>query len=456
MANQNVRFYFGTQAKYDALLEKNPVALYFIEDTQRLYKGETLLAVGTEATVMASGLMSPEDKAKLDAMTVGGLQGLTPVDGTIAVTDVSEGVKGLSVAISTQTGNALTAVEDGLFIPTVILPEYSIEKQEVATEGFAATYKLKKEVNGEVSYLGDAINIAKDLVLKSATLQTVAEANVPFEGAVVGDPYIDMVFNDANATHLYVPMKGLVDTYRAGSGIEIVDNQISVKIATESNGLIAVDGALAIALATKDTAGALSPVDKAFIDSIPTVYASKKYVQATAEQVKYEITDAPLGTLIDYSDNEIRIMCPNDAVFTKQAVGTGGDANSYYVTFKTYAPNDAAVGYIEHLGGNSDSEILTDFSVDEYGRRYQPTWLGIAKLDTTTGVWTYYGKNSTDNKYIGWDYQIDWYNEDGIKIASDSIRINLSNENCHNTNTPYYVSALKAEMNNSMSWGEIE
>lgn len=157
------------------------------------------------------------------------------------------------------------------------------------------------------------------------------------------------------------------------------------------------------------------------------------------EKVKYEITDVPVGTLVNIDESEIRVMCPADTVFTKQAVGAGGDANTYYMTFKTYAPSDDVVGYIEHLNGQVDEEILTTFSTDEYGRRYQPTWLGLAKYDETTDSWTYYGANSSKEKYIGWDYQIDWYNADGIIIASDSVRINLSNEDCHSVIEPYYM-----------------
>lgn len=163
------------------------------------------------------------------------------------------------------------------------------------------------------------------------------------------------------------------------------------------------------------------------------------------EKIKYEIDDAPVGTLVDYRDKEIRIMCPSDTVWTKQAVGENGDANTYYVTFKTYAPCDEATGYIEHLNGESDSEILHDFSTDEYGRRYQPTWLGVAKYDESTDSWSYYGASSSLEKYIGWTYQIDWYNDDGVMIVSDCIRINLSNEGCHSSLIPSYITALVDE-----------
>ena len=176
-------------------------------------------------------------------------------------------------------------------------------------------------------------------------------------------------------------------------------------------------------------------VDKA------NAYTDKMVEAAMGEHLtkKYEVTDTPVGTLVNYREDEIRIMCPANAEWHLQSVGTNGDANTYYVTFKTYAPNDDCVGYREHLGNQVDAETLTDLKVDEYGRKYQPTWLGVAKYDTTTGTWSYYGANSTANHYIGWNYQIDWYNTEGIIIASDSIRINLSNEECHSVIEPSYV-----------------
>lgn len=166
----------------------------------------------------------------------------------------------------------------------------------------------------------------------------------------------------------------------------------------------------------------------------------------TYEKVKYEIVDAPVGTLVDYKEDEIRILIPEGTQFTKQSVGVGGDPNTYYVTFKTYIYNDDVAGYKEILNGQSDAEILTDLKVDEYGRKYQPTWLGIAKYDEATDTWSYYGANSQTSKYIGWDYTLQMYNVDGVMIASDSIRINLSNKDCHSAIEPYYIGKTKAEV----------
>jgi len=174
------------------------------------------------------------------------------------------------------------------------------------------------------------------------------------------------------------------------------------------------------------------------------------------EKSKYEIADVPTGTLVDYRDKEIRIQCPANTVWTKQSVGEGGDANCNYATLKVYAPNDRAVGYIEHLGDQVDSEILTDFSVDEFGHRYQPTWLALARYDETSDTWTYFGNGSAAGKYIGWDYRIDWYDADGVMIASDNVRINLSNEQCHSVIEPYYVSSIMQQVDTKIEEKLVE
>ena len=177
-------------------------------------------------------------------------------------------------------------------------------------------------------------------------------------------------------------------------------------------------------------------------------YVDGKVDAAIAEHLtqKYEIADAPAGTLVKMNENEIRIMCPHDAKYHLQSVGANGDSSTYYITFKTYIYDDNVVGYKEHLGNSVDAEILTDLKTDEYGRRYQPTWLGVAKYNEATDTWTYYGANSNENKMIGWDYQLDLFDANGVMIASDSIRINLSNENCHYEIKPYYVGSMMKEI----------
>ena len=459
----NVKFIsVGLKSSYLALATKDPSALYWIAETSELFKGGQLFGTGALATESAAGLLSPADYAKLQSLVVsgGGLSNLTAVDGTISITDTIGGGKAIGVSISTDPTNALVAVDGGLFVPTVVVPEYSIEKQEVVADGFTASYRLKKTVNGVASYVGDTINIGQNLVLKSATLETVTQDGVPYTEAKVGDPYIKLEFNDANASALYIPVKGLVDTYTAGSGIKIENNVISVKLADVTRGLTTVNGALALDLATRQTDGAMSAQDKLVVDSIPYAYETRKY----------DISSVPAGTLVDYRDYEIRVMCPADAEFIQQNVGQNGQSNMYYMTFKAYAPR-GAVSFKEGDRGVIIDEMHTfdgpASGIDEFGRRYSVCWLALAVFDEVTKVWNYFGKNSTESKYIGWDYCVEWYSDTGVKIGFDSIRINLSNENCHYVNKPYYmnnvatvgeieeIKATVAELQEGYSWGEL-
>ena len=138
-------------------------------------------------------------------------------------------------------------------------------------------------------------------------------------------------------------------------------------------------------------------------------------------QQRFEISDVPVGTLIDYREKEIRIMCPEDTEFKLQNVGAGGNANAYYMTLTVKAP-EGAVAYREGHQGVVEGKVER---IDGYRR----CWLELAVFDGAN--WNYYGKNSTVDKYIGWTYCIEFYNAEGKVMEADRIRINLSNEECH-------------------------
>ena len=229
----NVKFFLiRLQETYDNLESIEEFSLYWIEETQRLYKGTQLFGTGAEATEELAGLLSAEDKKIISS-----------------------------------------------------IPTYEIEKQSSPEEGFAATYKFKKITNGYEEYVGDVINIAKDLVLQSASLQTVTIENYPYDGAVIGDPYLELIFNDDKLSSIYIPVKDLVDIYTPGNGITILDHVIKVNIANEAHGLIINnDGSLALALASKDADGAMSKNDKAALDNLIENTYSKSEVEALIAQ----------------------------------------------------------------------------------------------------------------------------------------------------------------------------
>lgn len=266
----NVIFKQGTRAQYDALTTKDVSTLYWLTDTQELYKGTVLYGKGAEATSLASGLMSAADKAKLDALSAGGAAGLTAVDASVILAS-GEGGTTIGVQISEAEGNALELKSDGLFVAPAASGsvEFTLEAQTTPEEGYSATYKLKRTEGEAVTYVGDAINIPKDAVLTGGTYEIVETADTPYADAAVGDPYVDLVVANAEESHIYIPLKGLVDTVAAGNGITVTNNTVSLKLdADNANGLAVGADGLSLAVATNTSAGAMSAEDKGNLDSV--------------------------------------------------------------------------------------------------------------------------------------------------------------------------------------------
>ena len=125
-------------------------------------------------------------------------------------------------------GTAQTVTNKAVNITIASQSEYTVVKDAQAESGYSATYHLTKDnVN-----VGAAINIPKDMVVSSGTVETCVEDDVPVAGYVVGDKYIDLVLANASSSHVYVKVSDLVDTYTAGTAITISNNQISVNIET--------------------------------------------------------------------------------------------------------------------------------------------------------------------------------------------------------------------------------
>lgn len=272
----------------------------------------------------------------------------------------------------------------------------------------------------------------------AAALQagTINEHDILFLDEATDNPKVGWITKDGDVVIASTDVSALEAEIATKANAEDVEAEIAKK----AN---AVEVEEKINMAVTDTVATVKAYTDGKVESAVEAAMSEHLVK------RYVVDDVPTGTLVDYFDKEIRIMCPAGSEFVKQSVGVGGDPNTYYITFKTYVPDDSIVGYIEHLNGESDSEVLTDLKTDEFGRKYQSTWLGVAVFDETTG-WTYYGASSSTEKYIGWNYQIDWYDTDGVMVKSDAVRINLSNESCHNTVEPYYIGSVRREINSKI------
>ena len=108
----------------------------------------------------------------------------------------------------------------------------TVEKQATAESGYTATYIVKQN-NVQV---GAKINIPKDYLVKSATLETVGatpSAEEQAAGLNTGDKYILFVVNTKESddpSNLILPVNDLIDTYTADEVTLTLDNnQFSIK-----------------------------------------------------------------------------------------------------------------------------------------------------------------------------------------------------------------------------------
>jgi len=188
--------------------------------------------------------------------------------------------------------NGVALTPDANRAVNVVIPaadEYTIVKDNEAASGYAATYHLtKNNVN-----VGAAINIPKDMVVQSGTVETCVQDDVPVAGYVVGDKYIDLVLANADSSHIYILVSDLIDIYTEGDGINIAGNVISVDTTdtaiadatpTENSTKLVQSGGVYTALAGKvntlqspETAGTYTKVT---IDAQGLVSAGDTLVEA--------------------------------------------------------------------------------------------------------------------------------------------------------------------------------
>lgn len=296
----NVRFYSGTRAQYDSLTNRNPLALYFCDDTGELFKGDICLSDGIrivptradlpECSCAADGIVYfiaetksgfmvspdrtewlqtiyapvtdaytiPEEEMYTTVTTVGAvrdieaklykrieevasggtLSDLMPVDGTIYITDNKIGVQ-----VSKTEGNLVEVKDDGLFVAVDLNP---LDERLQAVES---------AVVGGIRYKGSVPTVDD--------LPTDATQGDMYE--VVADSS-EWVFNGEKwfeyGTSHFVPV--------TGAGIDINGSTISAKIsATVGNALtIADDNGLFVPKC------GFTDKDRVIIDTLPMFYVT--------------------------------------------------------------------------------------------------------------------------------------------------------------------------------------
>lgn len=162
--------------------------------------------VGTAAqgeSTPATGLYALIDEVK--ALAEGKVASVGATDKSVVVGGTATAPT-IKVQISKDSDNALSLATDGLkvIVPDVTHPEYSIVEDKTSDD-YSAVYHLTKDgVN-----VGAAINIPKDMVVKSGTVETNPE------GKPAGT-YLVLTLANATEDKIYINVGDLIEYVTAG------------------------------------------------------------------------------------------------------------------------------------------------------------------------------------------------------------------------------------------------
>lgn len=185
-----------------------------------------------------------------------------------------------------------------------------ISLTENSSTAYAKSYVLSQG-NKEIG----TINIPKDMVVSSGSLQSVTSVDNPYVGAKVGDKYIDLVIANSTSEHIYIPVSDLIDTYLAGEGLTLKDSKFSIKkdSASESYLTVSADG---VKVSGIDSA-LEAKVDKEEGKQLST----NDYTTAEKNKLAEAINESTANTLINTAISKL----------TKASVGLGNVTNDSQV-----------------------------------------------------------------------------------------------------------------------------
>lgn len=319
--------------------------------------GNLTKAVGSAAAegVEASGLYKLI--ADVEAVAKARLESVEAGDNSVTIAG-SATKPSVAVKVSQAAGNALSLADDGLKveIPEVKVPAYSLIKDETAAAGDIATYHLTKDGVNE----GIAINIPKDLVVASGSVETFVAGKLP-EGVAEAGTYIQL--NLANsAKPLYINVGTLIEYVTGGSG---ENDAIQINVSSDTHKVTASvkDGSITIGMLAADVVASLGKADSA--------------VQAVA-------TGDTNGT-IKVDGTEVAVTGLQDAA---------------YATVKSI--NDTAQGYVNTAKAALEGATTdTDKSATIAGaKKYADKVAGAAEKNAGAALTTEIGKLKNDDKAV--------------------------------------------------------
>lgn len=263
--------------------------------------------VGTAAqgeTVPATGLYALIDEVK--SLAEGKVASVGATDKSVVVGGTATAPT-IQVQISKDSDNALSLATDGLkvVVPDVTHPEYSIVEDKTSTE-YSAIYHLTKDGKN----VGAAINIPKDMVVKSGTVETNPTGT-----------YLVLTLANATEDKIYINVGDLIEYVTAGDspdGMVIVsvsnDHKVTATLGdasiTEAKLAKAVTDKLAKAVSAVQSVTESTKNGNISVDGtdVPVhglqdaAYATVASLNTTAQGYATAVQNALTGTAADASD----------------------------------------------------------------------------------------------------------------------------------------------------------
>lgn len=136
----------------------------------------------------------------------------------------------VAVKISKDSGNALSVVNDGLKVTVPASTDYTVQVTESSPAGYAKAYTITQASTG----LNTTINIPKDMVVQSGTVETDPEEQEP-------GTYLVLTLANATSDKIYINVGSLIEYVTSGSeeGDQIFitispDHKVTATLATGS------------------------------------------------------------------------------------------------------------------------------------------------------------------------------------------------------------------------------
>ena len=269
----------------------------------------------------------------------------------------------VAVKISKASGNALSLADDGLKveIPKVEVPAYSLVKDETAADGDIATYHLTKDG----SNVGVPINIPKDLVVSSGSVETFTAGALP-EGVTEAGTYIKLTL--ANSTKpLYINVGSLIEYVTGGSG---ENDAIQINVSSDTHKVTArvKEGSLTKEMLAAGVVASLGKADSA----VQTVAAGEtngtikvdgtEIAVAGLQNAAFATVESINETAQDYVNTAKAALEGNDATDTDESATIKG-AKKYADKVAKTASDNASTALTNKIAElkNTDEAVANQF-----------------------------------------------------------------------------------------------